>query len=118
MCYPCAMSTSTVTRQQRGGTAHDCDVAIKFRSSLGAGLMSAIFLAGALSVIALIPRAAHAQANASAAVMGNAPTAMVKAVIDQATAIVRDTETPTAARDKLLREIAEANFDFADMART
>ena len=50
--------------------------------------------------------------------MGADPTAMVKAVIDQATDVVRDTQTPTAARDKRLREIAEANFDFADMART
>jgi len=118
MFYSYAMFGSTVTRQQRGGTAHDCDVAVKFRPSLGAGLVSAVFLASALCVIALIPRAAQAQSMASAAVMGADPTAMVKAVIDQATAVVRDTQTPTAARDKRLREIAEANFDFADMART
>jgi phospholipid transport system substrate-binding protein len=80
-------------------------------------MISAILLA-ALCAIALIPRAAHAQATASAAVLGNDPTAMVKAVIDQATAVVRDTQTSTPARDKRLREIAEANFDFADMART
>jgi len=80
-------------------------------------MISAILLA-ALCAIALIPRAAHAQASASAAVLGNDPTAMVKAVIDQATAVVRDTQTSTPARDKRLREIAEANFDFADMART
>ena len=80
--------------------------------------MSAVFLAGALCAIALMPRAAYAQTNASAAVLGNDPTAMVRAVIDQATAVVRDTQTPAAARDKRLREIAEANFDFADMART
>src|SRR6266404_4353518 len=118
MCYPYAMPSSTVTRQLRGAAAHDGDAAVEFRSSISAGLTSAVFLAIALCVIALIPRAAHAQANASAAVMGADPTAMVKAVIDQATDVVRDTQTPTAARDKRLREIAEANFDFADMART
>ncbi|MGH7915491.1 MAG: MlaC/ttg2D family ABC transporter substrate-binding protein [Candidatus Binataceae bacterium] len=53
-----------------------------------------------------------------AAVTGSDPTAMVKAVIDQATAVVRDTQTPAAERDKKLREIAEANFDFTNMART
>ena len=116
MNYSYAMFSSTVTGQQRGGVASDCNAAVKVRMSLGAGLVSAVFLASALCV--LIPRAAHAQANASAAVMGADPTAMVKAVIDQATAVVRDTQTPTAARDKRLREIAEANFDFADMART
>src|SRR6266851_595762 len=116
MNYSYAMFSSTVTGQQRGGVASDCNAAVKVRMSLGAGLVSAVFLASALCV--LIPRAAHAQANASAAVMGADPTAMVKAVIDQATDVVRDTQTPTAARDKRLREIAEANFDFADMART
>src|ERR1700730_6328110 len=116
MNYSYAMFSSTVTGQQRGGVASDCNAAVKVRMSLGAGLASAVFLASALCV--LIPRAAHAQANASAAVMGSDPTAMVKAVIDQATAVVRDTQTPTAARDKRLREIAEANFDFAHMART
>jgi phospholipid transport system substrate-binding protein len=50
--------------------------------------------------------------------MGEEPTAMVKAVVDQATRVVRDTQTPAAARDKQLRALAEANFDFADMART
>ena len=118
MFYSYAMSSSTVTRQQRGAGARDCNVAVKSRPSLGAGPMSAVFLAGALCAIALMPRAAYAQANASAAVLGNDPTAMVRAVIDQATAVVRDTQTPAAARDKRLREIAEANFDFADMART
>ena len=118
MNYSYAMFSSTVTGQQRGRAASDCNVAVRPRPRLGANLMSVAFLAAALCVIALIPRAAHAQASASAAVMGNDPTAMVRAVIDQATAVVRDTQTPTAARDKRLREIAEANFDFADMART
>jgi phospholipid transport system substrate-binding protein len=31
---------------------------------------------------------------------------------------VRNTQTPTVQRDQRLREIAAANFDFADMART
>jgi phospholipid transport system substrate-binding protein len=80
--------------------------------------MRAVFATGTLCAVALMPLAARAQAAASAAVMGNDPTAMVKMVIDQATAVVRDAQTPTQARDKRLREIAEANFDFADMART
>ena len=65
-----------------------------------------------------MPQPARAQATASAAVMASDPTAMVKGVVDQAAAVVRDTQTPTAERDKRLRAIAEANFDFADMART
>lgn len=80
--------------------------------------MGAIFLASVLCAAVLTPGRARAQATAAAAVMGGDPTAVVKAVIDQATAVVRDTQTPTATRDKRLREIAEANFDFADMART
>lgn len=80
--------------------------------------MGAVFLAGALCAVVLTAGPAHAQATASAAMMGGDPTAMVKAVIDQATAVVRDTQVPTPERDKRLREIAEANFDFADMART
>jgi phospholipid transport system substrate-binding protein len=46
------------------------------------------------------------------------PTATVKAIIDQATAVVQNTQLPPAERDKHLRAIAEANFDFANMART
>jgi phospholipid transport system substrate-binding protein len=80
--------------------------------------MSAALAVGVFCAMGLMPRGARAQANASAAVMGADPTAMVRAVIDQATEVVRDTQTATAARDKRLREIAEANFDFADMART
>ncbi len=118
MFHSYAMLDSMVTRQQRCASAHDCDVTVKYRPLLGAGLMSTVLLAGALCAIVLIPRAAHAQTSASAAVLGNDPTAMVRAVIDQATAVVRDTQAPSAARDKRLREIAEANFDFADMART
>jgi phospholipid transport system substrate-binding protein len=78
-----------------------------------------MLLASALcAAVALMPEPARAQATASAAVMAGDPTAMVKGVIDQATAVVRDTQTPTPERDRRLRAIAEANFDFADMART
>ena len=118
MVYSYVMSSSPLTRQQCRAGGRDCDVAVKPRSGVSRGLMGAIFLAGALCAVALMPRPARAQATASAAVMEGDPTAMVKAVVDQATAVVRDTQTPTAARDKRLREIAEANFDFADMART
>ncbi len=78
------------------------DASVKRRAIISQGLVGIIFLAGALG----------------AAVMPSDPTAMVKAVIDQTTVVVRDTQTPTTERDKKLREIAEANFDFADMART
>jgi phospholipid transport system substrate-binding protein len=80
--------------------------------------MGALMLAGALCTVALISGRARAQAIASAAVMEADPTAMVKAVVDQATAVVRNPQTPTAQRDQQLRDIAAANFDFADMART
>ena len=100
------MSNSHFTRQQ-------C------RAVIGAGFLGAILLAGALCALgALMPEPAWAQAAASAAVIGSDPTAMIKAVIDRATAVVRNTQTPTPERDRQLRAIAEANFDFADMART
>jgi phospholipid transport system substrate-binding protein len=80
--------------------------------------MGALMLAGVLCTVALMPGRAHAQATASAAVMEADPTAMVKAVVDQATAVVRNPQTSTAQRDQQLRDIAAANFDFGDMART
>jgi phospholipid transport system substrate-binding protein len=118
MVYSYTISGSRIGQQQYHGASRDCDAAVKSRSILNTGLMGAIFLAGVLCAAVLTPGRAHAQATASAAVMGGDPTAVVKAVIDQATAVVRDTQTPAGARDKRLREIAEANFDFADMART
>jgi len=110
--------SSHVTGRQRRAASPDCDTAVKSRSIFNTALIAAAFLAGTLCALTLMPGPARAQATASAAVMGADPTAMVKAVVDQATAVVRDTQTPTANRDKRLREIAEANFDFADMART
>jgi phospholipid transport system substrate-binding protein len=118
MPYPYAISSSRVPRQQCLPGGHDRDWAVKPRSIFSARLVGAAFLAGALFAVTLIPQPARAQAIASAAVMGGDPTAMVKAVIDQATAVVRDAQAPAPDRDKRLREIAEANFDFADMART
>ena len=93
-------------------------MAVQSRSILKTAFVGAMFLAGTFCALAISPGPVRAQATASAAVMGGDPTAMVKAVVDQATAVVRDTQTPTADRDKRLREIAEANFDFTDMART
>src|SRR5271169_6834932 len=110
--------SSQVTGRQRRATSPDCDTAVKSSSIFNTALIAAAFLAGTLCAVTVMPGPARAQATASAAVMGADPTAMVKAVVDQATAVVRDTQTPTANRDKRLREIAEANFDFADMART
>src|ERR1700689_625731 len=107
-----------VTERQRHAASQDCYTAVKSRSIFKAAFVGAIFLAGAFCAVALTPGPARAQATASAAVIGGDPTAMVKAVVDQATAVVRDTQTPSANRDKRLREIAEANFDFSDMART
>ncbi len=112
------MFSSHVTERQNRTGRLDCEETIKSRSTFKAGLINAVFLAGAVCAVTLMPGRACAQANASAAVMGIDPTAMVKAVIDQATVVVRDTQTPAAERDKRLRDIAAANFDFADMART
>ena len=120
MVYTHKMSTLIRTRLQRRAGVSDCCATDKYRSAFSAALAPLFLLAAALCAAgAMTPGLARAQTSASAAVMsGSDPTAMVKAVIDQATAVVRDTQTPTAARDKRLREIAEANFDFADMART
>jgi phospholipid transport system substrate-binding protein len=112
------VSDSDVTAQQRRTVSQNCYRAVKSRSIFKAAFVGATFLAGVFCAVALIPGPAQAQAIASAAVIEGNPTAMVKAVVDQATAVVRDTQTPTANRDKRLREIAEANFDFSDMART
>ena len=87
-------------------------------STLHPRFMSAALLATIFGLVFLGTAPAHAQTAASAAVLAADPTAMVKGVIDQATAVVRDTQTPAAERDKRLREIAESNFDFPDMART
>lgn len=76
----------------------------------------AAVLAAALLLIAR-PASSAATANAALAAPGD-PTAMVKAVIDQATAIVRDTRAPVAERDRKLRAVAEGSFDFGEMART
>jgi phospholipid transport system substrate-binding protein len=88
-----------------------------FRAGFSLGV-AALVLASAISAVTFSPQAARAEVSASAINAAQDPTASVKAVIDQATAIIRDTQAPAAARDKRLREVAEANFDFADMART
>src|SRR5271156_3803576 len=106
------------TAKQRRTAIHDRDATVKSRFSFNATLVGAIFLVGGFCTVSLLPGPARAQATASAAVIGADPTAMVKAVVDQATVVVRDTQAPTATRDQRLRQIAEANFDFADMART
>jgi phospholipid transport system substrate-binding protein len=121
MVYSYAMCSSDVAAHQNSAGGSDCDVAVRSRFNRKAGnafMLGALLLAGALCAVGLMPGRARAQTAASASVMGADPTAMVKAVIDEATAVVRDTQTPTAERDERLREIAAANFDFADMART
>lgn len=108
-----------LTSQPYRVVARACGPLVKRSAVISQGLAGAVFLAGALcTAVALMPEPARAQATAFAAVMPSDPTAMVKAVIDQTTMVVRDTQTPTAERDKKLRGIAEANFDFTDMART
>ncbi|HLH77108.1 MAG TPA: ABC transporter substrate-binding protein [Candidatus Binataceae bacterium] len=42
----------------------------------------------------------------------------VKAVLTQAIAVLQDTQLPLAQRRQRLRELAEAHFDFATMARS
>jgi phospholipid transport system substrate-binding protein len=87
-------------------------------SPLRPRILGAALLAALCGVVFLRIAPVHAQSAASAAMLAADPTAMVKGVIDQATVVVRDTQAPAAERDKRLREIAESNFDFADMART
>jgi phospholipid transport system substrate-binding protein len=120
MVYTHTLSTLIRTRLQGRAVVSDRKAKDKSRSAFSAGVMHLFLLAASVCVAGvLLPGHSRAQASASAAVIGGGdPTAMVKAVIDQATAVVRDTQTPTATRDQRLREIAEANFDFADMART
>lgn len=79
------------------------------------------FTASALTCMLLLapvmarPAAAVSAANGAEA---GSPTAFVKSVIDQASAVVRDTSIPAAERDRKLRALAEAHFDFSEMART
>jgi phospholipid transport system substrate-binding protein len=70
-----------------------------------------------LAAVTAQPSAGAASPPAPAAAAGE-PTAFVKSVVDQASAVVRDTSIPVAERNRKLRSIAEANFDFTDMART
>lgn len=84
----------------------------------GTGILyRAVMLLGMLLLAAVMATplvAAPADSGDAAA----GPTVFVKSVIDQATAIVRDTSMSAAERDRKLRAIAEANFNFSDMART
>lgn len=57
-------------------------------------------------------------ASAANGAQAGSPTALVKSVIDKTSAIVRDTSISAAERNRKLRAVAEANFDFSDMART
>ncbi len=91
--------------------------AAALRSGAGAAaLRVAAAIAVALMLAAIVTRPSGA-ADAAAAAAGD-PTALVKSVIDQASAVVRETAVPAAERNRKLRAIAEANFDFSDMART
>jgi len=49
---------------------------------------------------------------------GSGPMPEVKAVLTQAIAVLQDTQLPLAQRRQRLRELAEAHFDFATMARS
>src|SRR5579863_9385992 len=112
MVYTQMMSTLIRARLQRPAGASDCDATDKYRSAFSAGVMHLFLLAAALcAAVALLPGRARAQASASAAVIGGGdPTAMVRAVIDQATAVVRD----TAAHSNL--NFTGQQFDGADYA--
>jgi phospholipid transport system substrate-binding protein len=46
------------------------------------------------------------------------PMPEVKAVLNQAIAVLKDTQLPLTQRRQRLRELAEAHFDFATMARS
>ena len=81
-------------------------------------LRFAFWLSAAITLAILIaPGPARAAIDTSGPVISGGPTSLVESVIDQATAAARDGPSP-ADRQKKLRAIAVANFDFTDMART
>lgn len=88
--------------------------ALQARRSIGLGRLFAIAI-GTLVLAAVMASPSMAAANGAKA---GSPTAFVKSVINHASAVVRDTSLPAAERDRRLRAVAEANFDFSDMART
>jgi len=69
-------------------------------------------LAAVAAAMMLVAAPARAQQPASD------PMAAVKGVIDEATAVFKDTQIPPAARQEKLRAIAERIFDFEGMARS
>jgi phospholipid transport system substrate-binding protein len=82
------------------------DIAAGRRRSIIATLLM-VLLASAL--------AGHALASGTPA---PDPTAMIKSVIDQTIAVFKERDITPAARQAKLRAIAEAHFDFAEMARS
>ncbi len=88
-----------------------------------AGARAASVVLGLLAMIGaaliLSPAASWcAPPSGSESVAASDPTATVKAILDQATVVVQNKQLSPAERDKQLRAIAEANFNFSDMART
>ena len=87
------------------------------RDSARAGIVLYTILAGAAAiVIAMLYAAAPLRADTSPP--GADPMATVKSVMDQTIAVFKDRQVSAADRQRQLRTIAEAHFDFDGMARS
>lgn len=74
-------------------------------------------LAAAFTLIVANLSATATLAQSAGATAPN-PTAIVQSLIAQATAVLQDPGVPASIRQRKLRAIAEADFDFAEMARS
>ena len=73
-------------------------------------------MVGVIVSVMIAPAGSARASDASNAPTG--PTASVKIIVDQATAVFKDQGVAPADREKKLRAIAESHFDFESMART
>ncbi|MGO9605280.1 MAG: phospholipid-binding protein MlaC [Candidatus Binataceae bacterium] len=87
------------------------------RNSARGGIVLYTILAGAAAiVIAMLYAAAPLRADTPPP--GGDPMANVKGVMDQTIAVFKDRQISAADRQRQLRTIAEAHFDFGGMARS
>jgi phospholipid transport system substrate-binding protein len=72
----------------------------------------------AVIISVMIASAGSARASDASNTAPASPTASVKIIVDQATAVFKDQGVAPADREKKLRTIAESHFNFESMART
>jgi phospholipid transport system substrate-binding protein len=72
----------------------------------------------ALAILIVLENEAPAAAVSASDVTNNSPMAVVKAAVNQALAIFRDTRDPLPERRRKMRDLLAAHFDFAEMARS